>query len=198
VSDHYTELRAKSESGTLGESDLKEIDDAKGEDGTHEQQNNETRRQKSATKKRSPRKASYLLTHASQVRSRQSTSHVFCIERLLRQNFTIEELGGLREDLMKIDKVQTILEQMQLDMKSDDELSKYGKGLEILQEREETFFGKLFDMEPLLNLLATECSMRGVTCLLCKSEESPVDPIFSYLVSNRVKPIHRNTTLTTE
>ncbi|EHK45980.1 hypothetical protein TRIATDRAFT_162130, partial [Trichoderma atroviride IMI 206040] len=181
VNDHYKKLRARIESGTLGEGDLKDINDAEGEDATKEQRNNENRRRKSAPKERSPRKASYLLTHASQVRSRQSTSHVFCIERLLRQNFCVEELGELKENLGKIDKMQTILEQMQLDMKADDEIAKYRKGLEILQEREETYFGKFFDMEPLLNLLAAECSTRDVTCLLCNTEKPPVDPIFSYL-----------------
>lgn len=182
MSDHYTNLQAGCESSTLAERDVKDIEDVKERDDTKELQNNK-KRQKSKPKERSPRKASYLLTRASQVRQRQSTSHVFCIERLLRQNFSIEELDGLRSSLIEVGNKRTILEQMQLGMKADDEMSKFQKGLEILKARKETFFGKYFDMRPLLNMLGAECSTRDVTCLLCNTAKPPEDPIFSSKVS---------------
>lgn len=183
MSDHYRKLQAGCESGTLAETDLKDINDTKERDDAKKLQNNNKKRRKSEPKERSPRKASYLLTHASQVRSRQSTSHVFCIERLLRQNFSIEELAGLRSSLMEVGNKQTVLEQMQLDIKADDGISAFQKGLEILKERKEIFFGKRFDMIPLLNILGAECSTRDVTCLLCNTAKPPVDPVFSSMVS---------------
>ncbi|KAK1242887.1 hypothetical protein MKX08_005699 [Trichoderma sp. CBMAI-0020] len=179
VSDHYRKLRARCASGALSEADLNDINDTKEGDDTKEPQSNNKKRRKSEPKERSPKKASYLLTHASQVRSRQSTSHVFCIERLLRQVFSIEELTALRSSLMEVGNKQTILEQMQLDNKADDGISKFQKGLEILKERKEIFFGKCFDMIPLLNILGAECSTRDVTCLLCNKANPPVDPVFS-------------------
>lgn len=162
---------------------MKDINDAKEGDDTKEPQSNNKKRRKSEPKERAPRKASYLLTHASQVRSRQSTSHVFCIESLLRQIFSIEELTALRSSLLEVGRKQTILEQMQLDNKADDGISKFQKGLEILKERKEIFFGKCFDMIPLLNILGPECSTRDVTCLLCNEANPPVDPVFSSMVS---------------
>lgn len=169
--------------GTLGLGDLKDINDLEGIDDTEEQQSNKNRRRKSTTKVRSQRQAEYLLRRASQVRQRQSTSHVFCIEPLLRQNFSIEQLAKLRRSLIKVGNKQTVLEQMQLGMKAGDEISNYQQGLKTLQEREETFFGKCFDMGPLLDILNEECSVRDVTCLLCNTAKPPVEPIFSDTVS---------------
>ncbi|KAL6901430.1 SNF2 family N-terminal domain-containing protein [Trichoderma evansii] len=179
VSEHYIKLQVGAESGTLSERDLKDINDAKAEDGMEEQRNNKNRRRKSTPKEGSPPKASYWLTRASQVRQRQSTSHVFFIEPFFRQNFSVEELDALRNSLTEVKNKRTILEQMQLGMKADEGISKYSKGLEILQGRDETYLGKYFNMKPLLNILGGECSTRDVTCLLCNTAKPPVDPIFS-------------------
>ncbi|PTB41698.1 hypothetical protein M441DRAFT_139468 [Trichoderma asperellum CBS 433.97] len=179
VSDHYKKMKLRWEMGTLGLRDLKDIDDVEGIDDAEEQQSNKNHRRKAATKVRSRRQQEYLLGRASQVRQRQSTSHVFCIELLLRQNFSVEQLAELRRSLVDIGNKETILEQMQLGMKADDEISKYQNGLKTLQEREETFFGKCFDMGPLLDILREECSVRDVTCLLCNTAKPPVEPVFS-------------------
>ncbi|KAH8122154.1 SNF2 family N-terminal domain-containing protein [Trichoderma asperelloides] len=179
VSDHYKKMKLRCELGILGLRDLKDIDDVEGVDGTEEQQSNKNHRHKSATKVRSRHQQEYLLGRTSQVRQRQSTSHVFCIEPLLRQSFSVEQLAELRRSLEDIGNKGTILEQMQLGMKADDEISKYQNGLKTLQEREETFFGKCFDMGPLLDILGEECSVRDVTCLLCNTAKPPVEPVFS-------------------
>lgn len=176
-------MKLRWEMGTLGLRDLKDIDDVEGIDDAEEQQSNKNHRRKAATKVRSRRQQEYLLGRASQVRQRQSTSHVFCIELLLRQNFSVEQLAELRRSLVDIGNKETILEQMQLGMKADDEISKYQNGLKTLQEREETFFGKCFDMGPLLDILREECSVRDVTCLLCNTAKPPVEPVFSDMVS---------------
>ncbi|KAL9468468.1 hypothetical protein ACSS6W_010162 [Trichoderma asperelloides] len=116
-SDHYKKMKLRCELGILGLRDLKDIDDVEGVDGTEEQQSNKNHRHKSATKVRSRHQQEYLLGRTSQ-------------------------LAELRRSLEDIGNKGTILEQMQLGMKADDEISKYQNGLKTLQEREETFFAK--------------------------------------------------------
>lgn len=158
---HFKKSPASSEADTLEEGDLEDISDAESTGETKEQQ----------------------MKKGSQVRHRQAISHVFCIERLLRQKFSSEELGELNDSLKRFGNKQTILEQMQVGMEADGEILKFRKGLEILQERKETFFGKYFDMKPLLNILGEECNARGATCLLCTTAKPPADPILSDTVS---------------
>lgn len=176
-------MKARWELNTLGLGDFKDIDDVEEVDGAEEQQGNNNCRRKSTIKARSLRQADFILRRASQVRQRQSTSHVFCIEPLLRQAFSIEELAGLRCNLAQISNKETVLDQMQIGMEAEDEIIKYRHGLNILKEREEPFFGKYFDMAPFLDILGEECSAKDVTCLLCNTAKPPVDPIFSDTVS---------------
>lgn len=176
-------MKARWELKTLGLGDFKDIDDVEDIDGAEEQQSNKNCRRKSTIKARSLQQAEFLLRRASQVRQRQSTSHVFCIEPLLRQAFSVEELANLRCNLAQIGSKETVLDQMQIGMKADGEMIKYRHGLNILKERGETFFGKYFDMIPLLDILGEECSAKDVDCLLCNTAKPPVDPVFSDTVS---------------
>ncbi|KAM0462078.1 hypothetical protein ACHAO4_001271 [Trichoderma viride] len=179
VTKHYEEMKLRCELGELGLGDLKDIENVEDADGAEDQESDNDGRQKPAIKGGSKRRSEYLLQRTSQVRLRQSTSHTFCIERLLRENFRMEQLAALQGELKEIGNKQTILDQMQRGMKPDDELSKYKIGLQILQERKETFFGKYFDLMPLLKILAEECNTRDTTCLLCKTAKPPVDPVMS-------------------
>ncbi|KAL6697301.1 SNF2 family N-terminal domain-containing protein [Trichoderma pleuroticola] len=131
-------------------------------------------------KKSSAHGLAWILERASQVRQRQSISHVYCIERLLRNEFHLEELVELREALEEIGAKQTILEQLQLGVEENTGIRKYQKGLQMMQEREENFFGKYLDMRPILDILGEEASVKGVTCLFCR--KPPVDPVFAFLM----------------
>jgi hypothetical protein len=177
VTEHYTNLKARSELGLLGMGDLEEDEEIMEiMEDAEEQQGTKNRHRKST--------AAHRLGRTSQLRQRQSTSHVFCIEPLLRQKFSIEELYKLRCAFEEIEPKRTILEQMQLGIKEDgDEILKYQKGLQILQEREESYFGQYFDLKPLLDILGEDCSVRDVTCLLCNEAKPPVEPVLSHLVS---------------
>lgn len=95
----------------------------------------------------------------------------------------MEQFDALQGELKDIGNKQTILDQMQRGMKADDEITKYKIGLKMLQERKETFFGKYFDLMPLLRILAEECNARDATCLLCKTAKPPKEPMISATVS---------------
>lgn len=193
---HYEEMKLRCELGELGLGDLKDIQNVEDADKAEDEESDNDCRQNSATKEGSKRQPEHLLQRASQVRQRQSTSHIFCIERLLRENFRMEQFGELQSKLKEIGNKQTILDQMQRGMESDDGISKYKIGLEILQERKETFFGKYFNLMPILEILAEECNARGTTCLLCKTEKPPKEPVISDEVSRiwkeRIREIHAN------
>lgn len=180
---HYEEMKLRCEQGTLGLGDFKDIENVEDADNAEDQGSDNDCRQNSATKEGSKRQPEHLLQRASQVRQRQSTSHTFCIERLLRENFRMEQFDELQGKLKEIGNKQTLLDQMQFGMKPDDELSKYKIGLEILQEKKETFFGKCFDLMPLLGILAEECNARDTTCLLCNTAKPPEVPVMSDEVS---------------
>ncbi|PKK41303.1 hypothetical protein CI102_15210 [Trichoderma harzianum] len=133
---------------------------------------------KPKSKKPSEKGLAWILQRASQVRQRQTISHIYCIERLLRNEFYLKDLIELRAALEEIGAKQTILEQLQLGVEEDTGIKKYQKGLQMMQEREENFFGKYLDMRPILDILGEEASVKGVACLLCG--KPPVDPVFSY------------------
>jgi hypothetical protein len=164
-------------------SDLKDIENVEDAEGAEDQESDQDSQQQSATKGSSKRGSEYLLQRASQVRQRQSTSHTFCIERLLRENFRMEQFDELQRKLTEVGNKQSIIEQLQLGMKPDDEFSKYKIGLDKLQERTETFFGKNFDLMPLLRILADECNAREATCPMCNTAKPPVKPMMSATVS---------------
>lgn len=140
---------------------------------------------KPKSKKPSEKGLAWILQRASQVRQRQTISHIYCIERLLRNEFYLKDLIELRAALEEIGAKQTILEQLQLGVEEDTGIKKYQKGLQMMQEREENFFGKYLDMRPILDILGEEASVKGVACLLCG--KPPVDPVFSYQVSRETK-----------
>lgn len=125
--------------------------------------------------------ASCRLGHASQVRKRQAISHSFCIERLLRRSFELEDLQELMDALEKVGSKQTILEQICSNIGEDCDMLRYRTGMEILQKREEPMFGKYFDMTTLLKLVAAESALRNSNCLLCN--KPPVQPLFAERVS---------------
>ncbi|KAM0257670.1 hypothetical protein ACHAQJ_004234 [Trichoderma viride] len=195
VSEHYEKKKARLCSGLIELEDLMEdlkdmedmedveeteaVAEIEDVDETEEEQGDKNRHRQSTPIKPSQRKGVNLLGRMSQMSKRQSTSHVFCIEALLRQRFSTEELDKLTCAFEKIGSKRTILEQMQLGVKEDDEILKYLKGLQILQQREETFLGKYFDMLPFLNILREESRVRDVTCLLCDEAKPPVDPMHS-------------------
>ncbi|KAK4069128.1 hypothetical protein Trihar35433_5707 [Trichoderma harzianum] len=133
---------------------------------------------KPKSKKSSTHGLAWILERASQVRQRQSISHIYCIERLLRNEFHLEDLVELRAALEEIGAKQTILEQLQLGVEDNTGIKIYQKGLQMMQEREENFFGKFLDMRPILDILGEEASVKGVACPLCR--KAPVDPVFSY------------------
>ncbi|KAL7934357.1 SNF2 family N-terminal domain-containing protein [Trichoderma chlorosporum] len=174
VCKHYKTKKKTKELSLLG---LGMDEDEDREDELPKRRGKRKGNKKSKSKKRSTYGQAWVLARASQVRQRQAISHVYCIERLLRGEFELEEFIELREALNNVDAKHTILEQMQLGVQKDSGIMKYQKGLQMIQEREENFFGKYFDMQPLLNILGEGASVKGVNCLLC--ETIPVDPVFS-------------------
>ncbi|KAL7961250.1 SNF2 family N-terminal domain-containing protein [Trichoderma compactum] len=134
-------------------------------------------KEKGKKKVKDAQSASCRLGHASQVRKRQAISHSFCIERLLRRSFELEDLKVLMDALEKMQSQQTILEQIRSNIGEDSDMLRYQKGLEILQQREEPMFGKYFDMTALLKLVRAESQLRSSNCLLCN--KPPVQPVFA-------------------
>lgn len=125
--------------------------------------------------------ASCRLGHASQVRKRQAISHSFCIERLLRHTFELEDLKVLMDALENVQSKQTIIEQIRSNIGEDSDMLRYQTGLEILQQQEEPMFGKYFDMTALLKLVRAENELRSSNCLLCNKPQ--VQPLFADGVS---------------
>lgn len=186
VSEFYKKRTALLQMGELQQNELnEEIEHVVKEDERLRKKKDD----KKYTAKRSIRAAMWMLGRASQVRKRQAISHVFCIERLLRHSFSTEELADLSSSLMGLKSKRTILEQIQVIAKRDRGIALYQVGLQILQEQEENFFGKYFDMEPLLDILGEESMVRDATCPLCGKESSLVDPRFSHLVSRAAKGV---------
>lgn len=128
-----------------------------------------------------------MLGRVSQVRKRQAISHVFCIEPLLRRSFSASEVAELSDRLEELQNKRTILEQMQVNAKQNRGIAQYEVGLKILQQQEENFFGKYFDMEKLLDIVGDESIVRGATCPLCRKPDSPINPRFSNLVSPMIQ-----------
>ncbi|KKP06853.1 hypothetical protein THAR02_01050 [Trichoderma harzianum] len=131
------------------------------------------------TRQRSIRAGVMMLGRASQVRKRQAISHVFCIEPLLRRSFSTCEVAELCNRLEELGNKRTILEQMQVNAKQNPGIAQYEVGLKILQQQEENFFGKYFDIEKLLDILGDETLVRDATCPVCKKQDSPSNPRFS-------------------
>lgn len=170
-------MKLRCELGELGLGDLKDIENVEDVDNAEDHESDNDCRQKPATKEGSKRRSESLLQRANQVRQRQSTSHTFCIERFLRKDLRKEQIDRLLGELKRDGSPRTIFEQIQVGMKPDDELSKYKIGLEMLQGRKEPFFGKDFDLIPLLRILSEECNAREATCLLCNTAKPPQDPV---------------------
>lgn len=139
------------------------------------------------TGQRSIRAGVMMLGRASQVRKRQAISHVFCIEPLLRRSFSTCEVAELCDRLEELGNKRTILEQMQANAKQNRGIAQYEVGLKILQQQEENFFGKYFDIEKLLDILGDETMVRDATCPVCKKQDSPNNPRFSTSVSPIIK-----------
>lgn len=138
-------------------------------------------KEKGKKKVKDAQSASCRLGHASQVRKRQAISHSFCIERLLRCSFELNDLKVLMDALEKVQSQQTIIEQIRSNIGEDCDMLRYQTGLEILQQREEPMFGKYFDMTTLLTLAMAESSLRSSDCLLCHKPQ--VEPIHADGVS---------------
>ncbi|KAL7910379.1 SNF2 family N-terminal domain-containing protein [Trichoderma velutinum] len=175
VSEFYKKKTALLEMGELQQATLnEEIENVIME--------NEQRRKGKNVKKgytKSIRAGVMMLGRASQVRKRQAISHVFCIEPLLRRSFSTSEVAELCDRLEELQNKRTILEQMQVNAEQYRGIAQYEVGLKILQQQEENFFGKYFDMEKLLDILGDESMVRDATCPLCEKQDSPKSPRFS-------------------
>ncbi|RFU77510.1 hypothetical protein TARUN_4724 [Trichoderma arundinaceum] len=129
----------------------------------------------------SSRSMSWMLGRASQVRKRQTISHVFCIEPLLRHSFDPEDLKALMSSLKQVKTRETIFEQIRMETGEERGILDYDVGMQMLLKREEAVFGKHFDMKELFSLTLQEISLRETTCLLCNKATPPVDPVYADL-----------------
>ncbi|KAL7800231.1 P-loop containing nucleoside triphosphate hydrolase protein [Trichoderma ceciliae] len=178
VSDFYKAKRALLEQGIIGQDELQaSIEDL----GDINEQQDKKMGQKVEIAKIPSRSMGWILGRASQVRKRQAISHVFCIERLLRHSFEQEDLEALLSGLKQVAMKRTILEQIQMNMGQDDGIVRYHIGMQLLQQRKETVFGKHFDMTRLLNLTIQESMLREITCGLCREAAPPVEPLYADL-----------------
>ncbi|TFB01444.1 DNA repair protein RAD5 [Trichoderma ghanense] len=157
--------------GATGQAEPKAVAEIKDEADKEEQGD-----EKAKSAARSARNISWRLGQASQVRKRQTISHAFSIELLLRHSFNPDDLEDLRKTLKEVAMKRTILEQISSSTGTHDGISRYEKGLRELQQREEAMFGKYFDMDELLTLARDERAVKGVTCRLCKEATPPVQP----------------------
>lgn len=177
---HYEKTTTSLHQGTLGQPELEaEIDDALDDEETAK---DETKgHKKSKVAKASSESMGSSLGYVSQVRKRQAISHAFCLERFLRQSLKPEDLRELMGALEKVSMKQTILQQIRANVEKDCGILRYEVGLQQLEQRKETMFGKYFDMKTLLNLTMGESLLRGGTCLLC--QKPPADPTYAEVVS---------------
>ncbi|KAL6826448.1 SNF2 family N-terminal domain-containing protein [Trichoderma camerunense] len=177
VSEFYKKKTALLEMGELQQATVnEEIENTIME---NEQRRKGKNVKKQYTGQRSIRAGVMMLGRASQVRKRQAISHVFCIEPLLRRSFSTCEVAELCDRLEELGNKRTILEQMQANAKQNRGIVQYEVGLKILQQQEENFFGKYFDIEKLLDILGDETMVRDATCPVCKKQDSPNNPRFS-------------------
>lgn len=138
----------------------------------------EAKDEKSSPQKPSAKANVWTMRRSVHIRRRQATSHTFCIERLLRYSFEVEELKALIDALEGVaTPKRTIFEQIRALVDTDGGISNYETGLQILQERDEAMFGRHFDMRTILRLTLDESSVRGITCRLCTKAKPPADPV---------------------
>ncbi|KAL5095047.1 hypothetical protein Trisim1_003652 [Trichoderma cf. simile WF8] len=176
VKKHYEKTTTSLHQGTLGQHELEaEIDDALDDEETAKDETKGHKKSKAA--KASSESMGSSLGYVSQVRKRQAISHAFCLERFLRQSLKPEDLRELMGTLEKVSMKQTILQQIRANVEKDCGILRYEVGLQQLEQREETMFGKYFDMKTLLNLTMGESLLRGGTCLLC--QKPPADPTYA-------------------
>jgi hypothetical protein len=105
-------------------------------------------------------------------RLRQAVGHIFLLEGVLKDNFTLEDFNYLRAKLGKIGGKTPMHRQLAYWLQLEYEVDMGGNG------EDESFgksrFGYQFDMDEQLQEMEASKSMEDVTCRLCY--DTPVDP----------------------
>jgi hypothetical protein len=162
-----------------GQADSKAVAETEEEADNKEQENQAKRAAQLA------RTIAWKLGRASQIRKRQAISHAFSIELLFRGSFKPDDLEDLRIALREVAMKRTILEQIRSPIGTHNDISRYERGLQQLQQQKEAVFGKFFDMDQLLILARDESAVRDITCRLCNDATPPVQPMRLPIVSRK-------------
>ncbi|ETR98668.1 hypothetical protein M419DRAFT_11701 [Trichoderma reesei RUT C-30] len=117
-----------------GQADSKAVAETEEEADNKEQENQAKRAAQLA------RTIAWKLGRASQIRKRQAISHAFSIELLFRGSFKPDDLEDLRIALREVAMKRTILEQIRSPIGTHNDISRYERGLQQLQQQKEAVF----------------------------------------------------------
>ncbi|KAL9468446.1 hypothetical protein ACSS6W_010140 [Trichoderma asperelloides] len=126
-----------------------------------EQDENETRKVE-PTKKRLWRP----IEATKQLRIRQALSHPYCLENFLMGS---EYLDGqeVRELVLGLEEIRgkkSIIEQLEADDGWKASLGQYDVGIDALKDRDEPFFGGVFDMSKILDMVLLQHALQESEC----------------------------------
>ncbi|KAM0261487.1 hypothetical protein ACHAQJ_002168 [Trichoderma viride] len=101
-----------------------------------------------------------------QLRLRQALSHPYCLENFLMgcDHLDDDEMQSLVSNLGDIQEKKTIIEQMKADEDWKQYLGQYEIGLDALKARDEAFFGGLFDMSKIMDIVLLQRSVEKSKC----------------------------------
>jgi hypothetical protein len=101
------------------------------------------------------------------IRKKQAVSQFFNLERMFSNDFTIQELEGLLEDLATLDGRKSVLDVLFNDSKDHSALETYSTGFDVIQEIGcDTMTGD-FSFEPFLREIHRDLSQQYRKCTHC-------------------------------
>ncbi|POR39558.1 Putative ATP-dependent helicase [Tolypocladium paradoxum] len=122
-------------------------------------------------------RAETRLQYAMSMRLRQSVSHPFNLEKMLRTTITTTEIRELKAIFGEFDANDSILDQMMANEKNESGLERYQTGLTFLRQRKEPVFGGMFEWNTVLDMFQHELEAQNFTCCGCEKATPPVRPV---------------------
>jgi hypothetical protein len=103
---------------------------------------------------------------SKQLRLRQALSHPYCLENFLmgRDYLNDNEIQSLVSNLQAIQEKKTTIEQLEADENWKENISQYEIGLDALKARDEAFFGGVFDMSKIMDMVLLHHTVKRSTC----------------------------------
>lgn len=101
-----------------------------------------------------------------QLRIRQALSHPYCLENFLMGSEYLngKEVKELVSKLQEIRDKKSIIEQLEADDGWKANLGEYDVGIDALKDRDEPFFGGIFDMSKLLDMVLLQHAVQESEC----------------------------------